>query len=211
MKKKVIQVGGSVRSGTTMTALVLANQKNAIALGEVMHLFYPVRKKYIEKVTALKKDVRWDRIISDTPANLYKNIFKEFPHINIIIDSSKDPFWFKETAKNIEEAEVNRLVTYKHPNDLKESFQKRDLNNWSKVYTNYYKRFYTVFPETQSVMLDKLLAEEGYLKKLCKDFGLEYFDNKLEYWNQKKPNFFVSQTVKKNKLDNTKKTNKDTF
>jgi len=202
MRRKVIQIGGSVRSGTTMTSLVLANQSDAIALGEVMHLFYPVKERYVDEVRKLKMNEKWNRIISDKPEHLYKNIFREFPHIKIILDSSKDPFWFKKALDNDDGFEIMRLVTYKHPIDLKRSFEKRNLTNWKKVYKNYYKRFYTVFPETQSVMLDNLLTNPLYIKNLCAKLGLEFSDTKLEYWHREQPNFFGSQTVKKNKLDN---------
>src|SRR5690606_35813358 len=100
MKKQVIKVGGTVRSGTTIVGLILANQDKAISLGEVFHLFYPSKKNHFNKINELIVDSRWKNVIKGSPLNLYHNIFKNFPEIEIIIDSSKDPFWFKETIKN---------------------------------------------------------------------------------------------------------------
>src|SRR5690554_4398981 len=110
--QKIIQVGGTVRSGTTMLALILGNSKDAISLGEVLHLFFPCKKKHYEKIKELSIDPRWKAILSDKAENLYKNIFNYFPEKRIIVDSSKDPIWFEKLSRA---SNTFQLVTYKSP------------------------------------------------------------------------------------------------
>ena len=47
--KKIIFVGGNVRSGSTLLNLYLGNQDNALALGELYGLFQPVKKNILIK------------------------------------------------------------------------------------------------------------------------------------------------------------------
>ena len=131
--KRIIQVGGTVRSGTTMLGLIISNAENAISLGEVMHLFNPYKKQHYDKINELLVDTKWKSIINDKPENLYDNVFKFFPEIDLIIDSSKDPIWFERISKSSKYNTV-RLITYKSPKDLKNSFLKRKMDNWEKVY-----------------------------------------------------------------------------
>lgn len=198
--KSVIQVGGTVRSGTTILSLILANADNTISLGEVKHLFFPYRKVHFNKIKELTTDPVWNIIINDKPENLYDNIFKSFPKIDLIIDSSKDPVWFKKVSKKMNHNTL-QLVTFKSPNDLKNSFVKRKMNNWKKVYLNYYKRFFTIFPLVSTVSLKKLLNDEVYLKELCEFLNISYSVNRLNYWEKNHPNFFGSETVRQKKID----------
>jgi hypothetical protein len=202
IEKKIIQLGGTVRSGTTMLALILANSEDAISLGEVIHLFEPYKKAHLAEIERLIKNPKWNKILNDKKENLYANIFNVFPEVNIILDSSKDPFWYNKLRKN-NSFETKQLVTYKNPTDLKQSFLKRGMTNWRKVYLNYYRRFFTVFPLANTIYLDKILNDDNYLKDLCIYLEVEYFDNKLEYWHKVQPNFFGSKTVKQNKIDST--------
>ena len=200
--KRIIQVGGTVRSGTTMLGLIISNAENAISLGEVMHLFDPYNKQHYDKIKELTLDPKWKSIINDKPENLYDNVFKFFPEIDLIIDSSKDPIWFERLSKSSKYNTV-QLITYKSPKDLKNSFLKRKMDNWEKVYLNYYKRFFSVFPLVPTVYLKDLLTDEGYLEKLCEYLNIPYSKNRLNYWEKKHPNFFGSSTVKQKKIDST--------
>lgn len=200
--KKVIQLGGTVRSGTTMVALILANSDDAISLGEIIHLFKPYRKEHFVEIEKLMKDPKWRIILRDKKENLYLNIFKAFPDVNVILDSSKDPFWYRKLCKQ-DSYQVKQLLTYKNPSDLKQSFLKRGMTNWKKVYLNYYRRFFTIFPLANTIFLDQILNDETYLKDLCNYLELDYFDNRIEYWHRKQPNFFGSSTVRQNKIDST--------
>ena len=137
---RVIQVGGTVRSGTTVTGLILANSPNAIALGEVMHLFKPYKKHIYEKISDLNQDDIWAKILKNKAENLYRSVFEYYPDVDLIIDSSKDPFWFKDQIKWNPDLEIKQILTYKTSNELKHSFKKRNMNNWLKVYINYHRR-----------------------------------------------------------------------
>jgi len=199
--KRVIQVGGTDRSGTTLLGLILANDFDAIALGEVMHLFSPTHKDYRKKISNLKRDNRWADIIKDKPENLYHNIFEMFPKVNLITDSSKDPFWFKKTGGKSKIYDIIRIVSYKTPAQLKKSYDKRGFDNWHTVYVNYYRRYITLIPTFRSVFLDSLLSEPDTIKVLCQFCEVKYHKARLNYWEKEQPNFFGSPTAKKNKID----------
>ncbi|GEM_PF-2390082 len=201
MEKKVIQIGGTVRSGTTLLGLILANAPDGMALGEVFHLFYPTRKVHHQKIVQLKKDPIWGAIISDKPQNVYNNIFKYFPRINLITDTSKDPFWFKKlTPSRHAHYDLLRVVAYKTPHELRTSFLKRGMHNWQKVYKNYYRRYFSIFDPTLTVHINTLLKDSSCLVFICNCLGIQYHKQRLNYWEYQHPNFFGSATVKKNKI-----------
>lgn len=194
---RVIQVGGTVRSGTTITGLILANSSNAIALGEVMHLFKPYKQLHYKKIKELKQDKIWARILENKAENLYRSIFEFYPEVDLIVDSSKDPFWFDEQVKWNSGMEMKQLVTYKTMTGLKGSFEKRNLNNWLKVYINYYRRFFTLFPDAPSIYIESLLRQNTSLESLCKYLDVDFSADRLKYWERDQPNHFGSKTVKK--------------
>lgn len=199
--KKVIQICGSVRGGTTILGLILGNAPNTLVLGEVINLFYPVRQDYTEKRAELMKDPVWKKILTDRPKNLYTNLFSAFPEVELIIDSSKDPFWY-DLDWNLKGYEIHRVMIYKSPKDLVKSFRKRGMDNWEKVYQGIYQRYFTLFKQTPSVSLDELLDEGSTcLKELCEFFGLTFSETRRNYWEREHWNFFGSTTVSKNKIE----------
>lgn len=201
MRKKVIQIGGTVRSGTTITGLLLGTTRNAMMLGEIEHLFKPYTTNHRRAIEVLKKDKAWSRILSADKRDLYEAIFNEFPKVETLIDSSKDPFWFEDKARS-SGVDIRVLVTYKKLHELDESFKKRDMKNSRKVFVNYYRRFFTLFPNAKTCHSISLLSSEGNLKKVYAYLDLQYAKVNLEYDEEDHPNFFGSKTVKgKHKIE----------
>lgn len=202
MSKQVIQVGGSVRSGTTITGLILGNDDKSIMLGEVVHLFKPYNSIHREKINELSENPSWNRILNYGPKSLYKSIFEEFDNVETIVDSSKDPFWFKDQQKWNENIEIKNIVTYKTPKGLQRSFGKRGLDNWLKVYNNYYRRIFSYFSGIRSAFIDDILYDDEYLKLLCDYLDVNYSIDRKDYLRRNQPNFFGSKTINKGKIEN---------
>ena len=202
MKRQVIQVAGTVRSGTTLTGLILSNSIGGMALGEIFHLFYPSSELHWKTKEEWKKKEKWNVILSDRPERLYENIFHCFPEVNVITDSSKNPFWFKIHGKlRNRNFDIRSIVTYKKPQELKKSFKKRGLKNWQKSYMGYYRKYFSLFNPTLTVHINTFLTNCECLSKICDYFGLKKSTDRLRYWEYEHPNFFGSPTIKKNKIE----------
>lgn len=203
--KKIITIGGCVRSGTTLLNLVVANDERAMALGELQYIFRPNRKQHLFVIKELKKDPIWSKILKDGPSKVYENLFTYFPNIDYFVDSTKDSGWYKEQMSLNPNVEFKNLVIFKHPDDQKASLLRRHpKKDWKNKIQGYYTRYFLNIDDFRSVSLPELLFDEDVLKNICVYLGLDYFDNKLEYWNRKHPNFYGSDTVRKSKIDKSR-------
>lgn len=190
-------MSGNVRSGTTLLNLYLAAQENSLALGEIQGLFEPVKKDHLKKSKELKKqDERWKNVIEGGKKNLYKNLFTNFPEINLFIDSSKDPFWIdyhsKENAKN---ASLKHVLTHKTLEELAKSFSKRDkLELLEKVYVNFHRRYFSVINDFIAVSHKSFVMNKDIREKLCNDLELPSLHNRKKNLLKNHPNFFGSDS-----------------
>ncbi len=198
--KKLIFVGGSVRSGTTLLNLIVANDPKALALGEVQHIFQPYKKEHYEKIELLRKDKIWEEILAGGKRKLYTNLIRLFPEKDIFVDSSKNPFWYRSQIAYNRNLSVKNIMVYKHPLDLKQSLEKRNSKNWENIFTKYYKRYFSLVKDFRSISLHTLINNDKALEELCRYLEIPYFMGKREYWQQKHPNFFGSDTVVKKKI-----------
>ena len=198
--KNVIQVAGSVRSGTTITSLILGKASNTMALGEIMHLFRPYRKAHLAMRERIQTDEKWKYIIISKEHTLYERIFKAFSDVSTIVDSSKDPFWFLEQKRKSTDLSVKTIATYKSPAALEQSFDKRQLDNWFKVFVNYYRRLLNIFPDVRTVCADDVLQQACVRTRLAQHIDIDPDEIDLEYWTKRHPNFFGSDTVKSKRI-----------
>jgi len=196
--KKIIFVGGTARSGSTLLDLIIANDPKAMSLGEIHALFRPTRKHHFEKLEKLKKDKIWANIIKDGKQNLYFNLIKHFPQFDIFVDSSKDPFWFKYQEKtNNTIAVIKHVLIYKSPEELAKSFIKRGKNfKWIRAYKRYHKKYFALIDASAIISYKELIENNKSLKKLCEKIGIKYFEGKINYWEMTHPTFFGSNSVK---------------
>lgn len=206
MNKKIIFIGGTARSGSTLLDLILANDPNAMSLGEINALFTPTRKHHFEELKKLKEDSVWSKIIAGGKQNLYPNLIKYFPNIEIFVDSSKDPLWFHFHAKRKRpNCDIKHVLIYKSPEELAKSYIKRgNPKGWYKTYMHYHKQYFSLIKNFRTIAYKDLISEEEGLIKLCEDLGIEYFDRKKNYWEKKQNTFFGSNTVKMQNSDKAK-------
>ena len=209
--KKVIFIGGTARSGSTLLDLILANDTKVMSLGEIYALFRPTRKHHFEEIKKLKQDPVWSKILKDGKKLLYPNLIKYYPDIDIFVDSSKDPFWFSFHEKiKTQSYQIKHVLIYKSPEELAKSFIKRGKHfEWIKTYINYHKKYFSLINSFVSISYKELLQNDESLKKLCKWLGIEYFKGKKNYWEKEHHSFFGSNSVKSSDaLDAIKQLNK---
>ena len=196
--KIVVFIGGTVRSGSTLLDLILANDSKAMSLGEIHALFRPTRKHHFEEIKKFKQDPVWSKIIKAGKKHLYPNLIKYYPDIDIFVDSSKDPFWFAYQEKvKTQSYQIKHVLIYKSPEELAESFIKRRQHfEWIKTYINYHKKYFSLINHFVSISYKELLQNDESLKKLCKWLDIEYFNGKKNYWEREHHSFFGSNSVK---------------
>tara|TARA_R110002050_G_scaffold270114_2_gene413061 strand:+ start:12200 stop:13066 length:867 start_codon:yes stop_codon:yes gene_type:complete len=201
MEKVVINIGGCIRSGTTLLNLILGNQSNVLALGEIKAFFYPNRKQHLfDRKNLIASDDRWQKIYDGGLENFYDNLFQYFKEYDVFIDSSKDPLWYSRMEAANPEVSFKSVLIYKHPKDMVRSLQKRGVSNYKKLVKNYYSDYFQIYQGTFFVIsLYELLQDDSVLKALCEYTGLEYREDRRCYWlNKNSVNFHGSDTARSN-------------
>lgn len=198
MKKQIIFIGGTERSGSTLISLILANDPMAMSFGEIQALFHPTRKHHFKKIAELKEDNVWSLILKEGKKRLYSNLLKYFPEIDIFIDSSKDPFWINfQSRHNRKNFNVNNILIYKSPKVLANSFIKRDKGHrLHSVYKHYHMKYFSLIDRFISISYNDLVLRDDALIKLCGILDIAYFNTKKNYWEKNQLNFFGSNSVK---------------
>lgn len=196
--KKLIFIGGTARSGSTLLDLIISNDPKAMSLGEIHALFHPTRKHHFEEIKRVSQSQIWKKILKEGKKNLYANLIKYYPDVDIFIDSSKSTFWYKFHMKNKkDDYDIRNVLIYKTPSELANSFIKRGKQNlWVQIYKKYHRKYFSLIEDFVSISYKDLIIEDKYLEQLCNVLGLEYFKNKKDYWEKKHETFFGSNTVK---------------
>lgn len=205
MKKKLIFVGGNVRSGSTLLNLYLGNKHNALALGEIYGLFQPLKREHNQLITRLsEEDQRWSRIIEGGKKKVFSNILNEFPNVNVLIDSSKTPFWVEyQTKINQDSFEIQHVLIYKPLEDLAMSFFKRGiLDSLPKMYVNYHRKWFSLFPNSLVIPYKDFVLDIKARENLCKKLDLEFTIERENVYQNEQFNFFGSDSFSKNKMRN---------
>jgi len=191
--KKVIFIGGTSFSGSTLLDMIISNDPNGFSLGEISALFRPYRKHHFEERKRVNKDEHWSEILGGGERNLYKNLFNQFSEIEFFVDSSKDPFWINAQMKNIENSEIEykNILIYKTPQELAHSYAKRGrIKEFEKGIVSYYKSYLYLIKNFKTISYKQLVKDKNSLKKLCDYINIEYFQEKTCYWEKEHNTFF---------------------
>lgn len=205
MEKKIIFIGGTVRSGTTLLNLIIANDEKALALGEIFWLFNPKREKHFDLINEIKKDDKWQRILNGGKKNLFQNLEMAFPEINIFVDSSKDPFWIRyHEIVNKSKFDIKNVLIYKTPEEFAQSKLKRGETNWPKVYVNFHKRYFSLINDFYAISYFDLINDDDIFLQMLKYLNLNCSLDRRLFWNKKHEyNFFGSGSIHKSKSNDS--------
>lgn len=192
--KKVIFVGGSSFSGSTLLDMVLSNDPNGLSLGEIYALRYPFRKHHIrERINLVKYDARWKTIINAPIQQFYPNLFAMFPEKDFVVDSSKNPIWIHRNINALKEqaVETYNVLIYKDPVEIAASFIKRKRGReWTRSWIRYHKLYFSLIEDFDIISYKELVSEPNTLSNICENLGLSYSKEKLQFWDKKQPTFF---------------------
>jgi hypothetical protein len=210
--KKVIFIGGTAHSGSTFLDLMLASGGEGFSAGEVYALYYPYRPYQINPKCGCGDnscDV-WKKIKKTGVLNIYNEIFKNFPKVNFIVDSSKRPIWITKQSEIIRKMgfDVKNVLIYKTPLEYAMSRKKREkLEGWLNSWKNYHKLYFTLNDMWLTIKYSELASNSAnVLENLCGEIGIDYFKGKEEYWNYSYHTLFGSNAAKRHLYSkNTKK------
>jgi len=191
--EKVIFIGGTSYSGSTMLDMILANDPKGYSLGEINALFRPYRKHHFEEIERLKKDDKWRKILKAGENELYKNLFRYFPEIDFFVDSSKNPLWINKHIKILvnKNIEVKNVCIFKTPVEIAYSFNKRGLSNqWERTWENYHRLYFALISDFKTVAYKDLVNNDTTLKKLCEYLEIPFFETKKNFWEKQHQTFF---------------------
>ena len=196
--KKIIFIGGTSRSGSTLLDVFLANDPKAMSLGEIYALFHPTRVHHFEEIEKLRDNNKWNKILKGGKRNLFDNLIKEFPDMNTFVDSSKDPFWINYHEKRLKEKfQIYNVLIYKAPEELAQSFKKRGQEkNWFTHYINYHRKYFSLIKDCITVSYFDFINNEKTKKDLCNYLHIHYSEEKSQYWKGSHSTFFGSNSIK---------------
>jgi hypothetical protein len=193
--KKVIFILGTSYSGSTMLDMIISNDKLGYSLGEITALFRPYRAHHFDELEKLKERGDFIDIINKGERNLYQNIFIAKPEIEFLVDSSKDVFWVKDNVRRLKKQGIDTHLILIHKNiyQIANSYFKRGiLNDWSIAYLEYHRKIFTCLSKEKIYFLsyNKLIEDKTTLEKLCSHLDIDFFENKICFWDKKHETFF---------------------
>ena len=191
--KKVIFIGGTSYSGSTMLDMILANDPRGYSLGEIVAIFRPWRRHHHEEIERIKGDPIWGEIYRQGERELYANLFEKFPWIDFFVDSSKNPFWISSQMKYLisHGIDYENVLIYKSPQELAHSFARRGkLSRLKKSVGSYYKLYLYLIREFIAISYKQVVLDDEPLISLCELLGIGYFAGKKEFWRKAHSTFF---------------------
>ena len=190
MNKKVFFVAGTSYSGSTLLDLILANDENAVSVGEIEALYHPVKQHHLEKIKELRSDELWSRKLREGVGNLYNDLHDTLG-VETIVDSSKNPAWIRFHIERLpNEVEWHVILVHKTLADLKHSFEKRGRYSWLRVYKNYHSLLFRNVETFHAIEYKEIPTQSNKFFSLLKDLGVYHNNSRLNFWEQKRTNFF---------------------
>ena len=198
-KKKVVFVGGTVRSGTTILNLLLGNRPKTLALGELHAIVKPTMPKHFKLLNEIKGEKPWNSLKGKSQLSVYESIFKHFQNVEILVDSSKKYPWIRK-GQNLRKqgVKVYNVLIYKNLDSLAVSFLKRNTaNRLIPTYLNYHKSYFTSLENDVFILPYSAIVEKdaSVMTKLCEYLEYDYTNEIWDFWEKEQPNFFGSNSI----------------
>jgi hypothetical protein len=188
-KKKVVFVQGTAYSGSTLFHMMLANDPNVFACGEVHGLFRPFKPHHLNRVCACGYDQCpiWPKILPHGERFLYASIFNQLPNVNVVIDSSKVPFWIRSQNENLRRQNIQyyNILIWKTPLEFAHSKMIKNQPNWNQTWVNLHRLYFSYISGIRTVKYQNLVRDPSVLPKVCDFLEIPYFDGKERYWEKK--------------------------
>lgn len=188
--KKVIFVGGTGYSGSTFFHLILANDRKGFACGEIMALFRPWHSGHLKLISRLENEECrsfWKKVQENGEDFIYETIFDLRPDVEIIVQSSKNPFWIRSQNENLQKKGIQfrNILIWKTPLEYAQSAQKRGLlKNWDKGWLNDHRKYFSLIRNWRAVKYFDIIKGPDALEAVCQYLGIPYYPGKEEFWNK---------------------------
>lgn len=198
--KQVIFIGGTSYSGSTFINLMLGNAPDAFSCGEVSFYFRPTKPKYLDPDCSCGNPecTVWPHLKSSGEVNLYENIFKMFPHINTIIDSSKNPLWINDMTRNMRNSGIacKNVLIWKTPEEFRSSRAKRGREHgWRKAWVNYHRSYFRLVKDFTVVKYSDIAKNPNLLQPLCHCLDIPYHAGQEQYWEKTHHSLFGNSSA----------------
>lgn len=195
--KKVIFVGGTEFSGSSFFHMILANDPHGFSCGEASSFCRPYRPQHTELKCGCGEDgcTIWQEVAAHGTGNLYQTLFEQFPEVQLIVDSSKGPFWIQAQNRALAQLgiQAENILIWKTPLEYAFSCQRRGrLDNWEERWVNYHRLYASVIDEWRAVQYRTLVNEARTLEAACHYLGIPYFPGKERYWERVHHVLFVN-------------------
>lgn len=201
--KKLINVCGAPRSGSTMVDLMIGNDPRAFSLGEIHAWFRPFRSHHFQIICSCQsKNCPWQTLNSLKEKEFYKKCF-EILDVDTLVDSSKNIAWVIDNNIRVskENIPVYNVLLYKDPISFIYSYWKRgdSIEEAIHVYfIKYYKRFFEANLPFISINYNHLVTNPApTLKVLCDILSIPYFEGKERFWEKNHHHLFGSGGTRK--------------
>ena len=200
--RTVIFVASAAYSGSTMLDLMLSNSHVGFSCGEVSALFRPWRPNHLHPQCGCGDPTcdLWHRIRRQDERRVYQRIFAEFPHLEYVVDSSKDIAWLRDQHRYLSETtlEPHFVLPWKSPLEYAHSCWKRGREKgWATRWISYYRRFLSVAPRWLSIPYRDLARTPAEtLEGLCAALDIEYQPGKENFWKHPQHTLWGSESVK---------------
>lgn len=201
MNKKVLFIGGSSYSGSTMLDMMLSNAPLGFSIGEVQALFRPYRPHHFHPKCGCGDEncQIWKKIREKGEGALYQTVFSQFENVNYIVDSSKNPHWIKKQTDHLvrQGYDVYNILIWKEPADFCASMRKRNRKGCIKAWKNYYRLYMSLIDNWISVSYTELAHNpSSTLTSLCKKLGIRYQSEMEDYWKKQHHTLFGNDSAK---------------
>lgn len=199
--RKVIFVGGTAFSGSTLLDMMLANDPQGFSCGEVHALFRPYRPHHFGAECGCGDETcnLWGQIKKTGERHLYRAIFERFPGVRVIVDSSKNPFWIRTQSARLAHDGIGsrHVLIWKSPAEIRMSYRKRGReDHWLRCWVNYHRLYFSLVPTYGSLPYSVLTCDPGSLKATCRYLGIDYFPGKHDYWRKRHHTLFGNTSAK---------------
>lgn len=181
--EQVIFIGGTFYSGTTFLELTLGNDKHGFSCGEVRDYFHPTERHHVNNHCSCgdQNCSVWEGIKHNGEINLYESIFKLYPEVKFITDSSKDSFWIARQCKKLKSIGIKtkNIVIWKTPDEIATSYYKRNrLKEWHKRWISYHRLYCTLINDWRSIKCKDFIHNTSALENICNYADIPYFRGK---------------------------------
>ncbi len=200
-KKKVIFIGGSSYSGSTMLDMMISNTCEGFSAGEVEFLFQPLRPHHYSPECGCgdTECTLWHDVYRAGANRLYKTIFRRFENITFIVDSSKDPWWFLKQSRSLKRQNIDvfHILIWKEPEAFSHSKLKRRQKEWRKSWVNYHRLYFSLIKDYTCIPYKTLARDpEKTLSDLCLNIGLPFRNGQERFWEKKHHTLFGNNSTK---------------